>query len=918
MKRAITSVALGLLAAMAVAAPMTLYVAPNGNDAWSGSLLSPNAGRTDGPLASIAAARDALRRLRASQPAPVIVYLRGGLYRMPDTFTLRPEDSDVTYAAYRGERPILSGGRSIVGWKPGPGKLWHAAVPDAATGSWYFQQLWVNGQRRTRARTPNEGYLHMVAKAPPLIDPVTGAKTDRDRSAFLYTPGDIKPWADLNDVVCVVFHSWETSRLRIASVDEDQHLVTFTGSAAWPFEYWDRHQRYYIDNAPDALDAPGEWYLDRKAGELRYFPKPGEDMTKADVVAPRLTRLLQLVGDPQLGQYVEHVVFRGLTFSYEDYVLGPTGHSDAQAVITAPAAIMADGARACLVENCEVSHVGDSGIWLRRGCKNSRIVHSRLHDLGVGAVRIGEAVMAPTDAEESSGNTVDNCHIYDGGIVYDGGVGVLVTQSSHNVISHNEIHDFNYSGMSLGWNWDNAPNRTHHNTVEYNHVHHVMRGALCDGGGIYTLGVSTGSVIRNNIFHDIFPYLPGGNPVAWGIYLDATSAGFTVENNVVYNVKSGGFIWCVVGGHEDVFRNNILAFPAEYCVWPYWEKRPNSFVHNIIYATQGKLFVSSSEGSLEERRKLNEPLGEWDYNVYCNTADPDRAFKYFNHDLAEWQAIGFDTHSVFADPEFVGKHLSPATVTAADLALKPTSPAIKLGFKPIDTSIVGLYGDPAWVNEPKQFKYAPTVLPEPPPPPKPTPVDEGFEDTPVGATVVDATVSGEDKGASIRVTDEQAATGKHSLKVVDVTGLDYSWQPHFFYRPHFTKGTMREAFDLWLGKDALLYTEWRDQTTEFPLCVGPSVFFDAAAGNVTSNGKVVTQIPIGKWIHVEIEGAVGKGAPRTFKLTITAPDQAPQVFSDLPYSGPDFVELQWLGFVSNATVDSFFYLDNISVKPVRD
>jgi len=255
-------------------------------------------------------------------------------------------------------------------------------------------------------------------------------------------------------------------------------------------------------------------------------------------------------------------------------------------------------------------------------------------------------------------------------------------------------------------------------------------------------------------------------------------------------------------------------------------------------------------------------------------------------------------------------------VTAADLALKPTSPAIKLGFKPIDTSTVGLYGDAAWVSEPKQFRYAPTVLPPPPAPPKPTPIAEDFESTPVGDTVANATVSGEEKGASIRVTDEQAAAGKHSLKVVDVTGLTYSWEPHFLYRPHFTKGTMRQSFDLWLGKNALLYTEWRDETTEYPRCVGPSVFFDAASGNVTSNGKVVGQVPVGKWIHVEIEGTVGKGAPRVFKLTIAVPGQAPQVVRDLPYMGPDFVELQWLGFVSNATVDSYFYLDNILLKPV--
>ncbi len=922
MHRAILLLTLSLLAATAFAAPVTLYVAPNGNDAWSGSLLAPNVGHTDGPLASIEGARDAIHKLRTAQPtgtplAPVNVIFRGGVYRMADTLTLRPEDSGsndapVTFAAYQNERPVLSGGRSITGWKPGPGKLWHAAIPPAEAGLTQFQQLWVNGQRRTRARTPNEGYLHMVSKAPPLVDPVTGVKTDRDKRAFVYAPGDFKQWANLNDIVCVVYHSWETSRLRIASVDEANHIVTFTGDAGWPFEAWGPHQRYYIENAPDALDAPGEWYLDRAAGELRYYPMPGEDMTRADVVAPRLTRLVQLIGDSRLGTYVEHVVFRGLTFSFEDYTLEPTGHSDPQAVITDPAALMADGARNCLFENCEISHVGDYALWLRRGCKSNRIVHTRFHDLGVGGVRIGEANPAATDADESSGNTVDNCHIYDSGYVFDGGVGILVTQSSGNTISHNEIHDLNYSGMSLGWNWGDEPNRTHDNIVEYNHVHHCMRGILSDGGAIYCLGVSPGSVIRNNVFHDIFP--SEANPIGWGIYLDATTAGILIENNIVYNIRSGGFMFAN-GGHENVINNNIVAFPADFCVWPFWALKPNTFTHNIFYSTQAKFFWPGGETSLTERLKGHEALGEWDNNVYCYKADPALAFKFFTHNLADWQAMGFDLHSVFADPEFVGKNLTPQTVTAADLALKPISPALKLGFKPIDISTVGLYGDAAWVNEPKQFKYAATMMPAPPAPPKPTPVDDGFEKTAVGDNPAGAVISGEAQGASIRVTEEQAASGKRSLKVTDVAGLTHSWDPHFFYQPHFAKGTILQSFDIMLEKDALIFTEWRD-TTAYPANVGPSITFDAPTGNVTAGGKVLTQIPVGKWVHVEVECTIGQGAPHTYNLTIVAPDQQPQVFKDLAYSGAEFTELHWLGFVSNAVVDSSFYLDNIVIKPI--
>ena len=149
------AVALALLLASRAglgAQGLTLYVAPNGNDAWSGTLAEPRGG--DGPFATIPRARDAIRRLRAAQPAlgPVTVLLRGGVYRLAEPLVLGPQDSQVTYEAAPNERPVLSGGRIVAGWRPLPDGLWAAAVPEAAQGKGLFQQLWVNGERRRRAR----------------------------------------------------------------------------------------------------------------------------------------------------------------------------------------------------------------------------------------------------------------------------------------------------------------------------------------------------------------------------------------------------------------------------------------------------------------------------------------------------------------------------------------------------------------------------------------------------------------------------------------------------------------------------------------------------------------------------------------------------------------------------------------------
>ena len=887
----------------ASAAPLTLYVAPDGNDGWSGRPAEPNADRTDGPLASLPGARDAIRRLRArgeAEPEPVTVLVAGGTYRMAAPLVLEPRDSYVTYAAQPGERPILSGGRVIKGWQQGEAGAWSVRVPEVAEGEWHFQQLFVNGQRRTRARSPNEGYFTTVRKAPPKVDEATGEEALQDRTAFEYAPGDIKPWPNPNDINVVVYHSWETSRLRIAEVDEENHLVHFTGPSCWPFERWGPKQRYYVENVPEALDAPGEWYLDRREGVVSYYPLPGEDMGRAEVIAPQLTRLVELRGDAGLGMPVEQVAIRGLSFCHQDWVLEPEGHSDPQAVVTIPAAIMADGARDCVIEDCEIAHVGDYAVWLRRGCTGNRIAHCHLHDFGAGGVRIGEAAMAGEDANESRGNVVDNNHIHDGGHVYPAGVGVWVAQSSHNTISHNEIQDLRYSGLSIGWNWDDAPNRCHHNIIEHNHVHHVMSGVLNDGGGIYTLGTSPGSVIRNNVFHDIWPY----SAIGWGIYLDATTSGYLVENNIAYNILSGGLMKHN-GGHENVIRNNIFAFSAQQMLWPCWERRPNTFERNIIYFTQGALFIPMAERRLTQRREAGEPLGEWDSNVYYNPVDPE--FTFFGHEFAEWQALGLDERSVVADPQFVDAE-------AYDFRLKPTSPALKLGFELIDTSEVGLYGDPEWVNEPRKIEHEPTVLPAPPPPPKPTPVDDGFEGTIVGAPPEGATVSGEEQGASIRVTDEQAREGRHSLKFTDVTGLEPAWQPHIFYQPHFTAGTLRQSFDLRLGPDALVFTEWRDSGA-YPQNIGPSVTFDGS-GEVTAGGELVAAIPVGEWVHVEIECALGEDAPGTYSLALTTPGGTPERFDEIAFTGGQFREVHWLGFVSNAQVDSVFYVDNLKVQLV--
>jgi len=897
-----------LLCTAALAAePLVLHVAPNGDDTWSGRLAAPNPGRTDGPLASLAGARDAIRRLRAGHaagPGPVTIRVRGGVYRLAAPFGLEPQDSGtaeapVVFEAAGNKRPVLSGGRAIAGFRQN-GPLWEVEIPQVKAGQWYFRQLFVNGQRRQLARSPNSGYHRIAALVPGPARPNTKAVA---QDQFIFAPGDIKPWGRLGDAYIVLMHSWETSIHPIKSIAEGENTVHFTAPLKewWSIGHWEASQRYYVENVRELLDQPGEWYLNRETGVLSYWPIPGEKLGETEVVAPVLTELVRFAGNADEGRFVRHITLRGLAFHHADWVLGPKGNSSTQAAVEVPAAVMADGTLNCAIERSEVAHIGGYGIWFRRGCKDGQIQQNRLFDLGAGGIRVGEAEMARTDVAETSRTLVDNNHIFDGGHVYAGAVGVWVAKSSHNRISHNDIHNLRYTGISVGWNWGLDANRTHHNLIEFNHVHNLGQGVLSDAGLIYCLGVSPGSIIRNNVFHDMWPYSQPA--LGWGIYLDAQCGQYLVEDNLVYNTLSGGLMFNN-GGHAHTIRNNIFALSANHALWPYSEKRPSTFRRNIVYLTQGALLIPYGEKSLNERLAAKESPGDWDENLFWHTDGPEQ-LRFYGRSFAEWQAIGLDRNSRIADPQF----MDPA---AHDFRLKPSSPALQLGFQPFAISGIGLYGDPAWVAESRHADCPPRPLPLPPAPPKPMAIDDDFEKTAAGMPPAHATVSGEKEGASIRVSEDRAAAGRRSLKITDSESLQPSWEPHFYYQPRFTSGTIQQSFDVWLSPSARFFTEWRDDAATYPQNVGSTVRFDGN-GNVTAGGNVLTQVPAEVWVHVQIEATLGQNAPRTFKLTITTTGAAAKTFADLSIPGAGFRELHWLGFSSTAAADTTFYLDNMSI-----
>jgi hypothetical protein len=490
----------------------------------------------------------------------------------------------------------------------------------------------------------------------------------------------------------MAYHKWCITRRYLTDIDTAANIIITVGEQLKSYSGWPGNTRFHLENFKTALDAPGEWFLARD-GMLYYKPRPGEDMTKAEVIAPLVEKLVIFEGNVEAGQFVEHITLKGLTFHHNSYLLPPTGYAPFQAAYATEAAVMADGARNITLQDCEIGHVATYGVWFRRGCRDCRVERSYIHDLGSGGVRIGEGEIRQDEPSRTSHITVDNNIIRTGGRIYTSAVGVWVGQSGDNTLTHNEIADFFYTGISVGWRWGYAESLGKRNTIRFNNVHHIGWGVLCDMGGIYTLGPSEGTVVSDNIFHDVYAYSYGG----WGLYTDEGSTGIVIENNLVYNVKTGCFHQHY--GKENIVRNNIMAFSKLYQVQAtrVEEHLSFNFENNIVYYTEGVLLSGPWT-----QVKIN-----MDNNCYWNAAG--NAVDFVGKTLDDWRKeTGHDPNSIVADPLFV----DPQNF---DFHLKPDSPALKLGFKPFDYTKAGVYGDPKWIKKANSVTFPPLeITPDPP------------------------------------------------------------------------------------------------------------------------------------------------------------------------------------------------------------
>ncbi|MFC0214749.1 Ig-like domain-containing protein [Paenibacillus chartarius] len=551
------------------ASAVTLYAAPSGGG-LSCSLDAP---------CSLETVRDVARTYTGTMTGDVDIVLRGGTYELQQTFALTPQDSGrngyrVNYKAYPGETPVISGGRTITGWEmfDQAKGLFRAPVNPA----WDSRQLFVNGQRAIRAKG---GELPGAVKT-------EAGHTTSDLS--------MQNWRNIDRIEFVYRKEWVESRCTVASIE--------SGSIAMKKPCWREEGRgiklglpAWIENAYELLDEPGEWYLDVTNHYIYYIPRPGEDMASAETVMPLLDTLV--AGEGTLDNPISSIGFEGITFAYSTWLQpsGPFGFREIQAnLLTSnenplsgtpdddtkiPAAVTFRSAAALTFKGNLFTRLGAGGLNLDTGSRDNRIEGNRFKDIAGNGLMLGDVKREdhhPADMRSIVKNNVVSNNVFTRiAQEYRGGVALWAGYVENTHITHNEIFDLPYSGISLGWGWGladpvNNPSVSKDNVVEYNHIHHLMK-ELNDGGAIYSLGVQRNYQVRYNVIHD--------QQHDYGsIYLDAGSKYATIEQNIMFNNRMN----MIATGTNHVIRNN------------YWDndkdnlmRQTDSVVENNIVSPPG-------------------------------------------------------------------------------------------------------------------------------------------------------------------------------------------------------------------------------------------------------------------------------------------------------------------------------------------
>lgn len=701
-----------------------VHVSPSGDDR--------NPGTFTRPLATLAAARDAVRKLTETRPGDVLVQLRGGVYRQDRTVVFTRADSPpsgarVTYAAMPGERPVLSAGLPVDGWeKPeslpdhlpdaARGKIWTARVPTATQGE-HPPAVFVGDRPLPRARSEA---IRMLPR--PEDDPLPPHRA-------MYLPeGAIGDWPDLDraEAVMIPRNPWTMSILPVASYDNATGVLTTALPCTYPLGggWHGDAGTVWIENTLAVLDRPGEWVFDPDEGILYVWPP--EDKPPRDVVISRLTEIIRIEGnidyDGPVDQPVNGLTFRGLTFCHGGRRRwhGLTGwgiQHDWEAFDRPTAMVRFRGAEHCSVERCRFAAADCTALRLDLHCRDILVTGNLMEHLGgCGVVLCG---YGPGTKDANNRNAIENNHIHHIGRTLWHSPAVFVWQSGHNRIARNHIHDTPYTAVVVSGriNWDpdgvRECSRTvrwdelrsvvpqdyrgpraregrsdwlirepllhgRGNVVEGNDIHHVMQ-VMGDGNCIYISGTGRDNMVRHNRAHDC----PSPNMCA-AIRCDDDQHDVTLQGNLIHGIGGTAAGIAIKGVNHLI--NNIIACPLSDATQRgliSLELGPidGSIIRrNVLFATSTghRLVFQSLIGCYKDAPEPLLRCCDADGNLYWNTADPDAGERH----LRAEREHGVEINSRAADPCF-------RDPDAGDFGFDADSPAPQMGIEPVDLSLIG-------------------------------------------------------------------------------------------------------------------------------------------------------------------------------------------------------------------------------------
>lgn len=675
-----------LIYCLPLTAQVEFYVSPKGNHT--------NSGTKNQPLASLTDARNAIRnhKITSKKLQSYTVIIQDGHYTMMEPFELEPQDSGterfpVIYKAEKGAKPIFSGGKIIDGFTVNSNGIWEVKIPESAYYNWSFDQLYVNAKRATLARTPNKGFIELDTVTQTVWKQGQGKVAEKAEQKLFFDKESFFPLLDidkdgLDQVRFKAYHKWDYTLRHIDAINKDSLSITTSGKGMKPWNPLKKGRRVIFENYKAALDAPGEWFLSKEA-ILYYMPKAGETPENSTVIAPVLEQLVSVKGNASEGNYVEHIGLEGLSFEYCHYQIPPTGSEPNQAAAILNAAIHIEGAKNISFSNGEISKTGQHALWFEKGVSHAVVENTYMHNLGGGGVYLGgfkasNGKAALKGKDHAHHNKVHNNIIQSGGQEFPAAVGIWVGHSSDSNITHNDIGNFYYTGISVGWVWGYKPSLAKRNRIAYNHIHHIGWDLLSDMAAIYTLGASEGTVVENNLIHHINSYSYGG----WGMYADEGSTGIVFKNNLVYSTKTGGFQQNY--GKGNIVKNNILAYAKKYQLQCTISEEHKSFTfkNNIVLFNEGMVLKGA----------WDHVIADIDDNIYWNTKGD--AYDFNGHAFTDWKKKGFDKHSFLIDPNFKNP-------SEFDFRFRNKKSYRKIDFIPFDFSEAGVLGNDNWKDKAK-------------------------------------------------------------------------------------------------------------------------------------------------------------------------------------------------------------------------